>query len=429
LGAGRFFTGVEGITAGVMAGDPPYGTTYSSPVSPLFSNPFIDAGTGYNEGQRFPLSFPAFGASPGKPNNTVDWAQYEPISGMVAVDIHNVSPYAEEYNLSIERQLGRDTVLGLNYIGSEGHHQYVLVTANPGIPSNCLRVSQLSQVAPGSAVCGPFSETGTFTTVSGQVVQGRGPFGANFGGDAFEESVGNSNYNALEVTLRHQSGRLDVLAGYTYGKSLDISSSIADMLVPGDPHRTYELSAFDIEHNFVASYNYNLPVEFLLHRSNRLTQGWIISGIAHFSTGLPVTMQNSSDHSLIGARPNGVNPFSVDLPQVIPGPLHLNHHPQNGNPYFNISLFGLQPLGTVGNVSPRYFFGPGLDNYDMALEKSIRVHESSRIELRLEAFNVFNRAQFFGSTAVNGDVNSTAFGQINSADAPRLVQTAVKFAF
>ncbi|MGO9936579.1 MAG: carboxypeptidase regulatory-like domain-containing protein [Terracidiphilus sp.] len=429
LGAGRFFTAVEGITAGVMAGDPPYGTTYSSPVSPLFSNPFIDAGTGFNEGQRFPLSFPAFGASPGKPNNTVDWAQYEPISGMVAVDIHNVSPYAEEYNLSIERQLGHDTVLGLNYIGSEGHHQYVLVTANPGIPSNCLRVSQLSQVAPGSAVCGPFSETGTFTTVSGQVVQGRGPFGANFGGDAFEESVGNSNYNALEVTLRHQSGRLDVLAGYTYGKSLDISSSIADMLVPGDPHRTYELSAFDIEHNFVASYNYNLPVEFLLHRSNRLTQGWIISGIAHFSTGLPVTMQNSSDHSLIGARPNGVNPFSVDLPQVIPGPLHLNHHPQNGNPYFNISLFGLQPLGTVGNVSPRYFFGPGLDNYDMALEKSIRVHESSRIELRLEAFNVFNRAQFFGSTAVNGDVNSTAFGQINSADAPRLVQTAVKFAF
>jgi hypothetical protein len=433
LGAGRFFTAVEGITAGVMAGDPPYGSTYSSPVSPLFSNPFIDAGTGFNEGQRFPLSFPAFGASPSKPNNTVDWSQYEPISGMVAVDIHNISPYAEEYNLSIERQLGHSTVLGLNYIGSEGHHQYVLVTANPGIASNCLSVSQLSQVAPGSAVCGPFSETGTFTTVSGQVVQGRGPFGANFGGDAFEESVGNSNYNDLEVTLRHQSGRLEVLAGYTYGKSLDISSSIADMLVPVDPHRTYELSAFDIEHNFVASYNYNLPVEFLLHRSNRLTQGWIISGIAHFSTGLPVTMQNSSDYSLIGARPNGVNPFSVDLPQVIPGPLNLNHHPQNAIcnhlPYFNTSLFGLQPEGTVGNVSPRYFFGPGLENWDMALQKYVAVTESSRLEFRLEAFNVFNHTQFFGPNAVAGDVNASSFGQINSADAPRLVQAAVKFAF
>ena len=237
---------------------------------------------------------------------------------MVAVDIHNVSPYAEEYNLSIERQLGRDTVLGLNYIGSQGHHQYVLVTANPGIASNCLSVSQLSQVEPGTAVCGQFSETGTFTTASGQVVQGRGPFGENFGGDAFEESVGNSNYNALEVTLRRHSRRLDVLAGYTYGKSLDISSSIADMLVPGDPHRTYELSAFNIAHNFVASYNYNLPIDDLFGHKNRLTSDWQISGIAHFSTGFPVTMQNSSDNSLIGARPNGVNPFSVDLPQAVP---------------------------------------------------------------------------------------------------------------
>jgi len=429
LGAGRFFTGVEGITAGVMAGDPPYGSTYSSPVSPLFSNPFIDAGTGNNEGQRFPLTFPAFGASPSNPNNTVDWSQYMPISGMVAVDIHNVSPYAEEYNLSIERQLGHSTVLGVNYIGSQGHHQYVLVTANPGIASNCLSVSQLSQVVPGSAVCGPFSETGTFTTASGQVVQGRGPFGENFGGDAFERSVGNSNYNALEVTLRHQSGRLSVLAGYTYGKSLDISSSLADMIVPGDDHRTYELSAFDIEHNFVASYNYNLPIDVLFRHKDRFTSDWQISGIARFSTGFPVTMQNSSDNSLIGARPNGVNPFSVDLPQAIPGPLNLNHNPRNGNPYFNISLFGLQPLGTVGNVSPRYFFGPGLDNWDMALQKYVSVTETSRLEFRLEAFNVFNHTQFFGPNAVAGDVNASSFGQINSSDPPRILQVAAKFVF
>jgi len=347
-----------------MAGDPPYGSTYSSPVSPLFSNPFIDAGTGNNEGQRFPLTFPAFGASPSNPNNTVDWSQYMPISGMVAVDIHNVSPYAEEYNLSIERQLGHSTVLGVNYIGSQGHHQYVLVTANPGIASNCLSVSQLSQVVPGSAVCGPFSETGTFTTASGQVVQGRGPFGENFGGD-----------------------------------------------------------------NFVASYNYNLPIDVLFRHKDRFTSDWQISGIARFSTGFPVTMQNSSDNSLIGARPNGVNPFSVDLPQAIPGPLNLNHNPRNGNPYFNISLFGLQPLGTVGNVSPRYFFGPGLDNWDMALQKYVSVTETSRLEFRLEAFNVFNHTQFFGPNAVAGDVNASSFGQINSSDPPRILQVAAKFVF
>jgi hypothetical protein len=119
----------------------------------------------------------------------------------------------------------------------------------------------------------------------------------------------------------------------------------------------------------------------------------------------------------------------VDLPQVVPGPLNLNHNPRNGDPYFNISLFGLQPLGTVGNVSPRYFFGPGLDNWDMALQKYVAVTESSRLEFRLEAFNVFNHTQFFGSTAVAGDVNASSFGQINSADAPRILQVAVKFAF
>jgi hypothetical protein len=429
LGAGRFFSAVEGITAGVMAGDAPYGSTYVSPVPPLFSNPFVDAGTGFNEGQRFPLTFPAFGASPSHPNNSVDWAPFLPISGLPGYAPENVSPYATQYSLSLQRQLGRDSVLSVNYIGSQDHHLLVLVEANPGIPAVCLSVSQPSQVAPGSATCGPFGETGTFTTASGQVVNGRGPFGANFGSVDLEKSVGNSNYNALEITFRHVSGRLQLLAGYTYGKSLDISSSIADELVPGDDHRTYGLSAFDLEHSFVGSYNYSLPFEILLHRSNRLTEGWMISGIARFSTGFPVTMQNSSDNSLLGTRPNGVNPFAVDLPQVQPGPLQLNHNPRNGKPYFNTSLFSLQPLGQVGNAAPRYFFGPGLDNFDMALQKYLRVTESSRIEFRLEAFNVFNHAQFFGSTVVNGDVNSTAFGQINSADAPRLVQAAVKFAF
>ena len=429
LGAGRFFSAVEGITAGVMAGDAPYGSTYVSPASPLFSNPFVDAGTGFNEGQRFPLSFPAFGASPSHPNTTVDWTPFLPISGLPGYAPGNVSPYATQYNLSLQRQLGPDTVLSLNYIGSEGHHLLVLVEANPGIPSACLSVSQASQVAPGSATCGPFSETGTFTTTSGQVVNGRGPFGANFGSVDLEKTVGNSNYNALEMTLRHVSGRLQLLAGYTYSKSLDISSSIADELVPGDPHRTYGLSAYDVESSFVGSYGYNLPIDMLLRRENRLTQGWIASGIVRFSTGFPVTMQNTSDNSLLGTRPNGVNPYVVDLPQVQPGPLELNHNPRNGKPYFNKSVFGLQPLGQVGNTAPRYFFGPGIDNFDMALQKYLRVKEASALEFRIEAFNVFNHAQFFGPTVVNGDVNSSAFGQINSADPPRLMQAAIKFTF
>jgi hypothetical protein len=441
-GVGRFFSAIEGISAGVMAGDAPYGSTYVSPEPPQFSNPFVDLATGSNEGQRFPLKYPAFGASPSHPNTTVDWAPFLPISGLPGYDPRNVSPYAIQYNLSLQRQLGADAVLELNYIGSQGHHQLVLVQANPGNPALCLSVSQPSQVAPDSATCGPFGETGTFTTAAGQQVNVRGPFGPNFGAVDLERSVGNSNYNSLEVSVRHVSGRAQILAGYTYGKSLDISSSIADELVPGNNHRTYGLSAFDIEHNFVASYLYHLPIDELLRRANRLTQGWTVSGIVHFSTGLPVTMQNSADTSLLGTQPNGVNPFGVDLPQAQSGPLQLNHNPRNGNPYFNTSLFSLPPLGQLGNTAPRYFFGPGLDNFDMALQKDVRLTEGTKLELRMEAFNVFNHAQFFGPTAVGSDVNSPricspsspsqcsgSFGQVISADPPRVMQAAAKFAF
>jgi hypothetical protein len=151
-------------------------------------------------------------------------------------------------------------------------------------------------------------------------------------------------------------------------------------------------------------------------------------------------MQNSADTSLLGTQPNGVNPFGVDLPQAQPGPLMLNHNPRNGSPYFNTSLFSLPPMGQLGNTAPRYFFGPGLDNFDMAVQKDVRVSEGTKLELRMEAFNVFNHAQFFGPTAVGSNVNSPricsspgqcsgSFGQVTSADAPRLMQAAVKFAF
>jgi len=430
VGFGRFFSAIEGITAGVMAGDPPYGSTYVSPVPSLFSNPYVDAATGFNEGQRFPLNFPAFGASPNNPNTTVNWAPFLPVSGLPGYDPTNVSPYAMQYSLSFERQLGADTVLSFNYVGSEAHHLPVLVQANPGNPALCLSVSQPSQVAPNSATCGPFGETGTFTTAAGQTVVVRGPFGADFGAVDLERTVGNSNYNALEVSIRHVSHRAEFLAGYTYSKSLDISSSIADELVPGDDHRTYGLSAFDVEHNFVASYSYHLPFEELIHSNNRLTQDWMVSGVVHLSTGLPVTMQNSSDNSLLGTQPNGVNPFGVDLPQVQRGNLELNHNPRNGQPYFNTSLFSLPPLGQLGNTAPRYFFGPGLENFDMAMRKSVRVTEHTAVECRIEAFNVFNHTQFFGPTSVVGDVNnSSGFGQVTTADAPRLLQAAMKFAF
>ena len=92
-----------------------------------------------------------------------------------------------------------------------------------------------------------------------------------------------------------------------------------------------------------------------------------------------------------------------------------------------------------GNVNPRlevidafgakrrFFYGPGMDNYDIALLKNVRLTESTSLQFRLEDFNIFNHAQFFGPQSVDGNIGSSSFGQVVSADSPHLVQLGAKF--
>ena len=142
-----------------------------------------------------------------------------------------------------------------------------------------------------------------------------------------------------------------------------------------------------------------------------------------------MTLINYGDNSLLGAEPNGINNYGIDEPDVASGPLNLNHNPRNGQPYFNAALFSENALGTPGDASRRYFHGPGMENFDMALLKNLRLTESKSLQFRIEAFNVFNHAQFFGPQAVDGNISSSTFGQVVNAAAPRLVQLGAKFAF
>jgi hypothetical protein len=210
---------------------------------------------------------------------------------------------------------------------------------------------------------------------------------------------------------------------------MDDSSNLGEEVNPINPSLSYGLSSFDIRHNFVVSYNYRIPFEGLFHASNRWTQGWEFSGITHLSTGLPVILVSYGDNSLLGAEPNGINNYGVDEPDYTGGSLNLNHNPRNGLPYFNIDQFSQNALGTPGNVPRRFFSGPGLDNYDMALLKNVRLTESKSLQFRLEGFNVFNHAQFFGPQTVDGNISSSTFGQVVNADPPRLVQLGAKFLF
>lgn len=135
-------------------------------------------------------------------------------------------------------------------------------------------------------------------------------------------------------------------------------------------------------------------------------------------------------NSLLGTLGKGVNNNLLDTPEFTPGPLEINTNPRNGRPEFDTALFKTETLGQLGNARRRFFYGPGIDNFDAQLTKTVRFTESKSLDLRIEAFNLFNHAQFYGPASVDGEVNDLqTFGHVVSAVDPRLVQLAAKFTF
>ena len=429
-GFGTYDTEFEATTLGVLAANAPYGTTYTSPLPPLFQNPFVTASTGQNAGQQFPVNLAPTGASRRTPDPNINWGQFSPISGIPAFSTSNRVPYVEEYTASLERQLSEALTVSFTYTGNTGHRLLAIEEANPGDPALCLSLSQPGEVATNSPTCGPTLESSVFTRADGTVINGtRAPLGPNFGSNASQLTIGYSSYNAAEINVHYTSPRLEVIGAYTYAKSLDQASNVGDEINPTNPGLSYGLSSFDIRHNLVLSYNYELPFSGIAPRHARLVSGWRLSGITHISTGFPVTLVNNSDNSLLGTLDNGINNFFVDSPQTTGQSLKLNHNPRTNGVYFNPDAFTFQPLGTNGNARRRSFDGPGEANFDTALEKSLALKDERAIEVRFESFNVFNHTQFFGPSSVSGTLGSSNFGQVTSAGAPRICQAALRFAF
>jgi hypothetical protein len=423
------------VQGNVMAFDepqPPYGLSYTSPGPPLFAQPFRSAADGTFLGNPFPLTFPALaGHTPSNPDD-INFQQFLPQAGMTAPVRWDTIPYSENYFFSIERQFGTNTLLNLSYVGSQGHHLPGIYSIDPGNPALCLSLSQPNEVLPGTSTCGPFAENATYHSATGQIINGTrtGPYGSvNFANDDYDATIANSNYNSLQATLRHSAKGLTFLLSYTFSKSIDQASALSDPLNPYNFGATRALSAFDLKHNFVASYDYTLPLDRIFRHAKALTQGWAISGITTVTSGFPVSLHSDGDNSLMGSIPNGVNNYSLDLPDYNGAPLNLNGNPRNGLPYFNKSAFTINALGTPGSASRRGFYGPGGFNSNIALLRNFRFSEARSLQFRLETFNTFNHTQFFGPSAVNGNISSPLFGEVVKAQPPRLMQLALKFVF
>ena len=436
-GFGTYYTNVEGASTFNFA-SPPYALFFFTSYLPQFSTPFINRQTGNFYSQPFTNPFPVIPALPGDTN--INWAADEPINGKNSPTLNDPTPYAEHLDFSIERQLQSSTLLTVSYVGTFGHHLLLTADNNPSNPALCSSLMSPSAVLPGTPTCGPNSETGLFYPVSGPStgISIRQPFGALYAGNGSFFDAGNSDYHSLQTSLRKTSGRSQWLVSYTFSKAMDDGSGFGDQVFyQGNNHLFEALSVFDLTHNFSASYTYELPFDKLLHSNNRGIRGWKISGVTSFSTGTPIQLYEVDDRSLVGSANNSPQYSSTDEPQYTPGNIVGQHNPRLefgpggglAHPYFNTSLFDFEPLGGQGSANRRFFHGPGINNWNLALLKDVRLTETKRLEFRAEFFNAFNHTQFVGGVDGNILDGPSSFGGIFGAAAPRIGQLAGKFYF
>lgn len=413
---GIYYTSIEDLNLFYEVGDAPFGLYWVSPEPTMFDQPFVTRADGSSQTQRFPFTFPI----PGSPaNKTLDYSIYLPISYSPGYSIHNRMPYAEDYNLSIQRELSKSTVLTLAYVGTQGHRLIAQYAANPGNPALCMQLNRLGA----TPTCGRNGEQTTYTLPNGSQVFGtRTALGSAFGqGNSFTANIANSNYNSLQVSVERKAADVTFLAAYTYSKGIDNSSGFNDWVNFTNYRLSRSLSSYDLTHNFVVSYNWAVPFDRAFSSApKRLTQGWQFIGITRFSSGFPISLRQSGDYSLIGES-------STDTPDLI-GKVQIqdprNPGPNGPNTYFLPDAFASGQLGQFGTSNRRFFHGPGILNTDFALLKDTHITETMAIQLRAEFFNIFNHAQFNNPS---GNFSSDNFGVVTSARDPRIGQFSLKF--
>ena len=424
-GAGIFYTNFDTTGQAFAMGDAPFGLFVNGASRPYFEQPYTNYNTGANNLQPFPW-VPPTGAD-------TNFAPFQPIAFSPAFNTHNKLPYSINYHLTWQRELWRSTIFSAGYVGSMGRHLYQQIANNLGSASLCLSI-------PG---CGPGGEDSIYT-VGSQTYNGTRQYSVtsgkylsqgslDFGDNSYESTIGTSSYNSLQVSLNRSVGAFHFLAAYTFSKALDYGSGFYDLTNPYNIRLSKGLSQFDITHNFVASYSYDLPfARWLSHQGGaaaKLLSGWQFAGTTRFTTGVPITFTDSShgyDTSLCGCDLYGILGFNaVDLPNYNGAPVKTFNPRDHGGQYFDTTPFSEPAIGTAGNARRRFLHGPGLNNTDVSLIKTTRITERVGFDFRMEYFNLFNHAQF---ETPSGDINGP-FGFVTAAQPARIGQAGIKINF
>ena len=456
---GLYYTSIEDLNLFYEVADAPFGLYWSTPTPVDFAEPFRIRTTGQSLGQRFPFTAPI----PGDPaNKDLSFSIYEPFTYYPGYNIHNVLPYAEHFNLTVQREITKSTVLTVAYVGTGGHHLITQNEANPGSPALCQQLTAQGaiDVTTGSVGCGPFGENDVYQLASATVPCGTisptplagcvyGTRSGILSPNYCPESVtlvcygsnntntltaANSIYHSGQISLERKTNTMNFLVAYTFAKALDDSSAFGDLMNFVNPRLSRGLSSSDITHNFIASYVWTLPFDKLWGGGpKRLTQGWQVQGITRFATGFPIQMnQSEGDLTLWGSSstdmPNRVGPVQIVDPRKVNTacPTYDPNTPGSGTGcYFLPSAFAENATpGTFGTANRRFFHGPGFNNTDFGILKHTVIKESMAFDLRIEFFNIFNHTQFNNPS---GNISDSGFGVVTSTQPPRIGQFSIKF--
>ncbi len=383
------------------------------------SNPFTAAGQANPFPSRTPAKNIDFGAS-----------GFLPFGGSAVyfVDPHLRTPYIYQYNLSVQRELVKNMVAEVAYVGSDSHKLTGLVDTNPFILGTTKRIFNAQ---PGVQSSSSFSYLDTFT------------------------NVGSANYNSMQASLTKRPGETHFLGttyftlSWTYGHSIDNASGYrtGSGRVPYYNWNQFRAdSDFDLRHYVVFSGGWDLPYSRSWSRGARLLAGgWTLSPIATFRTGDVLDIRGFISRSRTRTGPSAAGDPNLVHPNLVAPVQYFDPHRVNtfnnhtGNFYLDPSAFssaafsapGFDPVnnpsqrtyGTLGRNSMR---GPSRTNLDLSLAKKMLFTERFNAELRGDFFNIFNHAEFSDPSTT---FTSGTFGQISSTADPRIIQVSLRVSF
>ena len=399
-----------------------FGVLFNGDESGPYSNPSPGFNPPYFETQVYstPCGLPSYNAaaqncsltglsvlSQGFPTNALS----EPNTPLLFSLQNNLRiPYVMQYHLTVQYELGKNTMFETSYVGEKGNKQYIFYNVNQASPS----ANPAAAYAP------------------------RRPFPYINAVINYLASEGSYNYNGLQTSLQHRmTNNLSAIVNYTYSKALGDASSANLGAQNNDGFRyARDLSAeygpldFDVRNRFVASFIYQLPFG-QGQRFGGASSSWEDRLIGHWTVSGIVTLSSGTWFTVTDANANFANSDGQQRPNLVPGQ-KANGKPCVPGTFFNTCAFTNPPLGSFGNVGLNSLNGPGYKDVDIALQKIIPLRGQLQVELRGETFNAFNHPNFlFAAPGPQNANNATVlgtptFGFVTAAQPPREIQLAAK---